>query len=133
MHRQRGVVIVENLIAMLIFSIGILGIVGLLAVSIKNTSDAKYRNDASLLANQVIGQMWIDDKANASLIASYASPNGAKFVQWEATVANALPNIASNAPTITVDSNNVVTVTVMWKLPGELAPHRYTVSVHIND
>lgn len=132
MTGQRGVVIVENLVAILVFSMGILGIVGLLAVSLKNTTDAKYRNDASLLANQIIGEMWVDDKSNTALKTNYESPNGAKYLTWQTAVANALPNVASNAPTITIDANNVATITVMWQLPGEAAAHKYTVSARIN-
>jgi type IV pilus assembly protein PilV len=132
LNEQRGVVIIENMIAILIFSLGILGIVGLLAAMLKNTTEAKYRNDASLLANQIIGEMWISDKSNAGLKAAYESPNGAKYLTWRTAVANALPNVATNAPTITIDANNVALITLMWKLPGESAAHRYTVSARIN-
>ena len=44
---QQGVVLLESLIAILIFSMGILALVGLQAAMISNTSNAKYRADAS--------------------------------------------------------------------------------------
>ncbi len=55
---QTGVVLLETLIAILIFSIGILALVGLQAVMISNTSDAKYRSEASYIAQQRIGEIW---------------------------------------------------------------------------
>ena len=57
---QKGIVILEALIALLIFSLGILALVGLQAAMIKNTSDNKYRVDASFLAQERIGRMWAD-------------------------------------------------------------------------
>lgn len=60
---QGGVVLLESLIAILIFSLGVLGIVGLQAAMINNTSDAKYRSDASYIAQQKIGEMWADPLA----------------------------------------------------------------------
>lgn len=50
----------EALIAFLIFSMGILGVIGLQATAINNTLDAQYRSDAAFLANQIIAQMWVD-------------------------------------------------------------------------
>ena len=62
---QSGVALLEALVGILIFSIGILALMGLQAQSIRNTVEAKYRNEAAYLANQIIGQMWVD-RANLS-------------------------------------------------------------------
>ena len=48
------------MIAILIFSVGVLAIVGLQATMIKNTADSKYRAEASYIAQQRIGLMWAD-------------------------------------------------------------------------
>lgn len=82
---QRGVVLLEALIAILIFSLGVLGIVGLQASMIKNTSDAKYRSEASYIAQQKIGQMWADPLAlpadlDAVVDMSALLPNGTRQV-----------------------------------------------------
>lgn len=72
--KQQGVMLLEALISILIFSIGILAIIGLQAASIKMSSDAKYRSDASLLAGQYVSSMWselaIDPMAAASSAAA---------------------------------------------------------------
>lgn len=57
---QQGIVLLEALIAILIFSIGILGLVGLQAVMIKNSTDARFRSDASVIAQQRVGLIWSD-------------------------------------------------------------------------
>lgn len=132
MNSQRGIAIIENMIAILIFAFGILGIVGLQAASVKNSANSKMRNDASMLANQVVGQMWTGDRSNAALKASYESPSGASFVTWKATVANRLPGVTDNPPTVVIDANSVATVTVRWRAPGESAAHNYVLVARIN-
>lgn len=130
--KQRGSVLLESMIAILIFSMGILAIVGLQGASLKNTASAKYRTDASMLANQIIGQMWTDDKTNTSLKSNYESANGAKYLTWKANVQQVLPGVASNAPTVVIDASNVATVTIWWQSPGESAPHNYVAIARIN-
>src|SRR5438132_12670673 len=55
--REGGVMLLEALIAILIFSIGILAVVGLQAVSIKNVTDSKHRTEAAFLPNNLLAQM----------------------------------------------------------------------------
>lgn len=132
MKLQRGIVILEGLIAILIFSLGILGIVGLLAASIRNNASAKYRTDASMLANQVVGQMWVANKVNTSLKTNFESPNGAGYAAWKTDVANVLPGAEANAPTIEIDADNVATINIRWQAPGEAAAHSYVLVARIN-
>lgn len=134
--KQRGSVILESLIAMLIFSMGILAIVGLQGASIRNVAGAKYRTDASLLANQIIGRMWTTDKATASLQNDYNSPNGLMYLAWASNVQQSLPGVISGVagtmPTISIDGNNEARITIQWQSPGENAPHNYVAIARIN-
>jgi len=131
--KQQGSVILESLIAILIFSMGILAIVGLQAASIKNMAGAKYRTDASLLANQVIGRMWTSDKTTAALQANFNSPAGAQYLNWTSSVQQALPGVASGVmPTIVIDANNEAIITIRWQSPGEATPHQHVTRARIN-
>ncbi len=130
--KQQGSIILESLIAILIFSIGILGLVGLQAAAINNVADAKYRSEASLLANQAIGQMWLDDKTTAVLQNNYSSPNGAKYLVWQTSVQRTLPGAAGFPPTIVIDANNQATIIIQWKSPSESTPHRHETIARIN-
>lgn len=115
LQKQQGMMLLEGLIAIVIFSFGILAIIGLQATTVKQTTDAKYRLDASFLANQSIGLMW----ANRTNLAVHAVTDEA---------VSSLPN---GKRTVTV-SGNQVTVTVTWKMPGESATHSYTAIAQIN-
>src|SRR6266852_8615397 len=58
---ERGVMLIEALAAILIFSIGILAVVGMQAVAIKDVTSAKYRSEAAFLAQELLAQMWTDN------------------------------------------------------------------------
>jgi len=66
---QSGVMLIEALIGILIFSIGILAMIALQAASISATADAQYRVEAVNLANQMMGQIWagVDRSTSAAL------------------------------------------------------------------
>jgi hypothetical protein len=82
---QAGVMLLEALIGILIFSLGILSLVALQATSIQLTSDAKYRTDASLLANRLIGQMWASGLAPAVLKTKFEN-GGDEYNTWLTSV-----------------------------------------------
>lgn len=131
---QSGVALLEALVGILIFSVGILALMGLQAQSIRNTVEAKYRNEAAYLANQVIGQMWVD-RANLADYDTGAGANG-NMVSWRDRVAATLPGVVAggaNSPNITV-AGTQVTVTISWRMPGADSPVRQFVAVaQIND
>ena len=139
-----GSVLLEALVGILIFSIGILALVAMQAESIRNTTEAKYRNDASYLANQIIGRMWADrvktdGTSNLGSYSHYAggtacSPTGSAstyggVTDWLADVAATLPNAPANKQQITIGANNLVTVALCWQTGS--ASHNLVVSAQI--
>lgn len=115
LDQQGGAMLLEGMIAILIFSLGILAIIGLQAASLRQTTDAKYRVDASFLASQRIGEMWTNRAALAS------------FQVTDQPVAS-LPN---GKRTVAVVGNQV-TVTITWQVPGEPTVRRYSTITNIS-
>lgn len=112
---QGGSVLLEALIAVLIFSLGILALVGLQASMLKNTANSKYRADASYIAQQYLARMWADP-AN---IATYAT---------DEAVTSLLPagrRIVTYRP-----ADGFVRIIVQWQLPGEQV-HNYEMNARI--
>lgn len=147
-HTQQGSVLLEALIAFVIFSMGILGVIGLQATAINNTLDARYRTDAAFLANQIIAQMWVDPVVTAAGLdvnTSYAcvacsTTNGnantqawVRQIQGSNTQLPFLPGVTdtANQPSIVIDqtqgTTNKVTITLSWVSPQNGAVvHNYT-------
>lgn len=126
--------LLEGLIAVLIFSLGILAIVGMQAAAIKASSDAKYRSDAGLLANELIGSMWVKGSTVAALQTGFQSPSGTEYLSWLTNVQSALPGTTANPPTVAVDSAGIATITIFWQAPSDPAgasPHQFVAVAQI--
>lgn len=144
---QSGIMLLEALIAILIFSLGILTVLALQATSIKLTGDAKYRTNATLLANKLIGQMWVSGGDLAALKANFET-GGAAYIAWLADVSDkeGLPGVVaesdgvvSTLPLVTVDATAGATagqaiITLFWRtpeMPADQAGHRHIVTTQI--
>jgi type IV pilus assembly protein PilV len=108
-NAQAGGFLLEALIGVLIFSFGILGIVGLQAQSLRHTGDSEYRAEAIYLANSLISKMWTDDPA--VLKAKYDSTvGGAGYVTFKNDAAS-LPGVVvatnTNIPIVLIDPATV--------------------------
>lgn len=151
-RKQQGSMLLEALISILIFSMGILAVIGLQANSIKMSSDAKYRSDASMLANQYVALMWTDVAAavvpantpfSNTQFNPYASPAGVNFISWLSNVQASLPNATATVVPATILSPGIpvagaqqstrttVTIRINWQLPGGEA-HSYSTTALIS-
>lgn len=102
-HRpQQGFMLLEVLVALLIFALGVMGLVGLQANAVKQVGDAKYRADAAMLADDLVGQMQVADRSFAALNAAFNSTDGTAYAAWKARVTAALPGAASYSQTVTL-------------------------------
>ncbi|SDX73406.1 type IV pilus assembly protein PilV [Variovorax sp. YR634] len=125
---QRGIVLLEALVALLIFSVGVLGLIGLQATSVKQASAAEYRSTAVLQANDLISRMWVSDRSDTVLQAQFAA-TGDGYKAWKDAWTSALPGTTSNPPDVVIKSEdkgaaatlgtNTVTITIYWQAPGD--------------
>lgn len=113
---EQGVVLIEVMIAVLIFSMGILAVAGLQAAMIKNTSDSKYRADASFIAQQSLGKMWADP-THLSVYAIGVED-----------ISDVLPN-GTREVTLPI-AGGEVKVEINWQVPGQDA-HKYVTYARI--
>jgi type IV pilus assembly protein PilV len=120
--RQAGVFIVEALVSVLIFMAGIIALVGIATQSINQVSQTKYRNDASYLASELLGEMWI----------TAGSPSTFNAAAWQSRVAAELPN---GAATVTVNGTQVA-LDISWsdaKAGGVTHHYQTTAQIAKND
>lgn len=158
---QRGILLIEVLCAILIFSFGVLGLVGLQTAAVAQSGDAKYRSIAAELADQYINQMWIKDRTAATVTTVFqplfqSSPAGAAYTAWlgsattPGTVMGSLPGVTAtaNAPTVTfapqvagcnavaanppITCSSKVTITMFWQSPHDNVQHNYVVNAQIS-
>ncbi|WP_333676199.1 hypothetical protein [Dyella sp.] len=155
--RTQGIVLIDALVAILIFSVGIMGLVSLQGSAIDMTSASSYRINAAMLTDQVIAQMWAtpDFTQLSTLFAGTAGKDGkgtggTAYTSWfntldctaSAKLPNCLPGVNSNPPTIVVTPQTIsssgtvqyqVAVTLRWQAPSDSSAHTYVSTTAIGN
>ena len=135
-HAQRGAFLLEALVALLIFSFGVMAMAGLQTRAARHFNEAQYRANAAELAQATIASMRASDPAT---LAARFDPS-AGSADWLALLGRAkrLPGVndVQNLPAIQVvdgptTTSRQVTLSVFWQTPGDLAAHRYAASAVI--
>jgi type IV pilus assembly protein PilV len=120
----RGLSLIEVLVVIVLFSFGLIGMVGLQAKAVQNSVSAEDSARAALLANDMVSTMWTNNTVNLSstIVSAWNTQVG------DAT-ARGLPN---GAGTVTVTAG-VATITVTWRAPHEPSGtvHSYTTQVQM--
>jgi type IV pilus assembly protein PilV len=138
-RNQSGVMLLEALIGILIFSLGILAMVGLQTMSFRMATDSRDRAEAANLASQLIGDMWVNRTtlANYNYAGSGTAP--AALTQWVTQVNASLPNAAANPPIVTTGvsplgalAGSQTTVTLRWVTTTDPTVHQYVITAYIN-
>lgn len=105
---QRGSTLIEVLVSMVLFSMGVIGLLRTLTFAVRDSGQAEYRIVAMNLADQRLAEIWAD------------LPHYADYVEVGGAV-DALPN-GSRSVAI---AGTVVTVSVSWQAPASDA-HSYS-------
>lgn len=129
---QQGAALLEALVAVLLLMLGIMALIGLQGRMVSASTEAQMRGEATYLADQLIGQMSVDQGNLANYETTGSSCTSANCTAWLTNVANTLP---SGTATVTVvgDSSTGadVTVQVYWT-PANSSQRTVQVSAAIN-
>lgn len=132
---QRGSSLVEVLLAIVLFSVGLLSLMMLLSTSFIETGNARYRSEASMLASDLIAQMWTGDRSLTSLRDRFTNADSEDYQRWLATVHSRLPGTdgSHHLPEIAIDNNRTVKVLLRWQAPGDGRAHQLLTMATITD
>ena len=108
-RHQSGVALIETLVALLIFSFGLLGLFGLAARAINFSVNAEDRNRAALFASDVASTMWTSGTVKVP---------DATLTAWQTAVKDTthagVPNGTISVTTVTGTTNSA-DITITWK------------------
>lgn len=140
---QVGSMLIEALVAAVIFTMGVLALIKMQAEGIRLTTESKGRSDASYLADKVLGDLAGQDLQTGAQSASSAvtgfngtytattapvAPDATVTASWQNMLARTLPNgtlvvlvESSVDPFNTINQVNAATVTITWSMAGGAA------------
>ena len=151
---ERGGFLLEALVGILIFTLGVLGLVALQARAMAYTGDAQHRGEAAYLANSYASKMWADSRANIPL--RYAAPGQPEYDALSQAILARLPGAANFVPNPTINiiqtgaggttdaladgsgihltgTGTVVQIIIQWQAPQHegsavTVPHNYSMT-----
>jgi type IV pilus assembly protein PilV len=159
--RQSGIALLEALIGILLFSLGILAMVAMQAASVNAVADAQYRIEAVNATNELLAQMWtavnrtdVTTVQNSLLAFEHQTSGNPEECNFSGTAATnpgvtgwlthlntggvgggpLLPGATPAMQQVAVDTgvSNRVTITLCWQAPNDTTPRRHTVVAYIN-
>jgi type IV pilus assembly protein PilV len=101
--RQEGMMLLEVMIGILIFAIGVLGMVKMRAIASANSVNSQDRTTAAMLADDLISELWITHSINQPT----------DYAAWQSRVTAALPG-GSGSLTAGTSATNLAIVTIQW-------------------
>ncbi|NWG87303.1 MAG: type IV pilus modification protein PilV [Hydrogenophilaceae bacterium] len=116
---QAGFSLLEVLVALVVMSLGLLGLAALQATGLKNNYSAYTRSQAALYAYDMIDRLRADRQAaltgSYNLLLSAAAPSGSTLVDTErAGWLAQLAGLPGGDGSINVTTAGVVTIVVQW-------------------
>ena len=127
---QRGMLMLQSLVALALFSVGALSVLMLSASAMRQAAEAHYRTAASVLAVQMAAQIRLGPRDSATLAAITASSG---YQVFREAAARTLPGTTDNPPLVTADSAGRFLITVRWQQPGDTAVHQYVALTRITE
>ncbi len=133
--KNKGESLISSMLSMLVFSAGIMSLLGLLTNTLIETVSVEYRSKASAIASNTLVNMMIGDKSLNKLKTHYASPNGEQYKELLRRVQSNLPGTLEekNYPTISVGEKGVVEIKIKWKSPSDQLSHQIMMSSIITE
>ena len=138
-RRAQGALLIEVLVAILLFSFGILGMVILQGTAVQQAADAQYRAEAAQLADDLVGRMRAGDRSAADRQAHYRTCQSAQcagYAAWPQKVRERLPGVTdgATAPAVDIDDDGRVNIIVFWRpssYGSSAEVHRYDTTAQI--
>lgn len=119
---QAGFTLLESLVALLVLSVGLLGLAGLQAQGLQYNHDAYVRSQATMLAYDMVERMRLNAGAAADYVGAAptaACGAGASLAEddracWHTAVGQTLPGGTAAITPVASSSPPAFTVTINW-------------------
>jgi len=129
--RQRGFALMDALVSIAIFGLGITGLAGLQATLLAQNTQSNYRVQAAAFANSLVG-VALADTSNLSCYAGTtgcgSSAASGVLTTWRQEVLSTLPGAVDSPPQLELGNDGMFTVRLFWKLPREDVTHNYVLT-----
>ena len=141
-HDQKGIALLEAMIATVILAIGLLGTVGMQARAYSALNDAGMRAEAAIASEKLFGLMSTDVKNLPSYALAAGATPGTALANWvnetkgTATTRGTVPGAAITvvvAPNNSGTDSTAVTVKISWARKAGGPTNTHTMTSYLSD
>lgn len=135
---QTGSFMIEAIISLLLFAVGLISLMALSAQALNQVGQSKARNDASYMAGELIGEMWVSASVNVGtwitrLQAAVPGATGAVHLSTCTCWSDCPADASGVTGTVAVANTQAVTVCIAWTDRKDAnTPRRYQASSMIS-
>jgi type IV pilus assembly protein PilV len=137
---QSGAGLVEGLTSLVVLSVGILGLIGMQATLIQDSTESRVRMQAGFFATSVLGMAAANPQNVGCFIvnSAQAAPCTSSDAQTQASgwldqVMSTLPGATGVPPQVAYDNaSGQLTVTLRWQMKGESVVHNYVSTTQVS-
>ena len=125
-NTQSGSVVIEALISALLIVVGLIGLMTMAAQASNQVGQSRSRSDASYLAGELIGEMWVSSRSPYDFV---TTPDPA-YSAWVGRVSTVIPGAT---PTISASTTSkLVNIVITWPdSKNQGIQHHYETTVEI--
>lgn len=115
-RKQTGATLIEVMVSLMVFSLGVLGMVAMQGKAITYAVDSENRSRAALLANEIVAAMWAEGTAAPSTQTDW-------LARVKDPAASGLPDASGVISPSTDDVTGITTtkVTITWRAPSKIS------------
>ncbi len=129
-NKDKGFFIIEVLISLLVFTIGVMSVLNFQKNAISNSTNSQNRLVAINYSESLINKIFLD-KNN---IDSYINKTSPEYSEWLNELKENLPNVQYKEPEIyleTINGKTVLNITIYWKDPANNNFSQHTVKTGV--
>ena len=132
-RRQRGVALLEALLAAVLLAIGLLGTIGLQARAYSALSDASMRAEATIAAERLIGVMTADSDSLLAYRLSAGGTPGTRLAAWYAATRKSIPGATVSVTVVPGTGGGAanVSIAISWQRKSGGMSNMHTVRAFI--
>jgi len=133
LRAQRGIALIEALLAVVLLGVGLLGIVGLQARSYSALADTSMRAEATMAADKLLGAMGADPANLSAYAMTMGGTPGSRLGPWYTETRKQIPGagIKVEVTPVANTTRTKVVITISWARKANTSANQHVITSYI--
>jgi len=132
-RKQKGIALIEALVAVVLLGVGLLGIIGLQARSYSALADTSMRAEATMAADKLLGAMAADQANMGAYALAMDGTPSSRLAPWCEDTRRQIPGagIKVEVAQVAGTTRTRVTITIAWARKANTAANQHVITSYL--